>query len=535
MEEGPPSGVGLTFLGSESGGDTSSALGAGPPLLEDSSTGQEVKWPSAQGGEREGVREKRAGSPCSPPPSGANLLCPSGSPTGRSKDGTSATPVAVHSQQDVCQLSLDPTGHVMVGIHDHGEREVLSNPTCKIQSGCHNDLPCSLRRNVWRQRACRSLPILPTESRQVVFHSVSSLVTNDLFELIVQSQSHHLNDQRADMDADPPVQGDSPEYLELLGPTGDPAGQGTEGADSHHPTGQLPAEREQLTTGPETSAEGEKIPAEGMIPAEGENTPAEGVISAEGKIPAEGKNIPAEMTKIPADGEMFPAEGENIPAEGKNVPAGGEKIPAEGELIPAEGNKIPAEGERIPAEGKKIPAEGERIPAEGEDSPAVDFPAEIERISAGEDSPAEIERIPAEGEGTPAEVAAEKGASPTDGEREIQEEMAAAPAGPSKDPGPGKGLGGRKTPDEELYNTILQHQSARARIEDQRSHPPASSPRDFFDLLERLQEQRMEEQRAPAPPGLGLKGSLSPSRDQRRTSTLGPLLKGLSQRRANSN
>ncbi|XP_030053139.1 G-protein-signaling modulator 1 [Microcaecilia unicolor] len=58
-----------------------------------------------------------------------------------------------------------------------------------------------------------------------------------------------------------------------------------------------------------------------------------------------------------------------------------------------------------------------------------------------------------------------------------------------------------RVPDEELYNTILTHQSER--IEEQRSDPPLPvAASDLFDLLLRLQGERMDEQRVELPPAL---------------------------------
>nr|XP_033771688.1 G-protein-signaling modulator 3 isoform X2 [Geotrypetes seraphini] len=58
-----------------------------------------------------------------------------------------------------------------------------------------------------------------------------------------------------------------------------------------------------------------------------------------------------------------------------------------------------------------------------------------------------------------------------------------------------------RVPDEELYNTILTHQSER--IEEQRSDPPLPvAALDLFDLLLRLQGERMDEQRVELPSAL---------------------------------
>ncbi|XP_069800267.1 G-protein-signaling modulator 3 [Dendropsophus ebraccatus] len=55
---------------------------------------------------------------------------------------------------------------------------------------------------------------------------------------------------------------------------------------------------------------------------------------------------------------------------------------------------------------------------------------------------------------------------------------------------------------EELYNTILDHQSQR--MNDQRSSPPIpQSAADLFDILFRLQGNRLDEQRVELPGALG--------------------------------
>ncbi|XP_059826805.1 uncharacterized protein LOC132394539 [Hypanus sabinus] len=194
---------------------------------------------------------------------------------------------------------------------------------------------------------------------------------------------------------------------------------------------------------------------------------------------------------------------------------------------PAEQGEVPVESEQVPSEKEEIPVNQEMIPKEGEE------PADDGNTPGEEEEPrAEDVEIPA------GEVQTEKGEAPAEPAEggEAPAELGAAPAAKQQNSAPRKWTGGGKDPDEELYNTILKHQSARARIEDQRSQPPDRSPREFFDLLQRLQERRMDEQRAALPPSLGpgAKRGLSPLPGDRRPSVFTPLLRGVSQKRANS-
>ncbi|XP_072106540.1 uncharacterized protein [Mobula birostris] len=204
--------------------------------------------------------------------------------------------------------------------------------------------------------------------------------------------------------------------------------------------------------------------------------------------------------------KVTPAKEGKVPVERKESPVESEQVPSEKEEIPANQEMIPKE-EEVPVEDGNTPGEKEESRAED-----VEVPAGQVQTEKGE-APAE----PAEGGEAPAE-------------------LGTAPARKEQNSAPRKWTGGGKDPDEELYNTILKHQSARARIEDQRSQPPDRSPREFFDLLQRLQERRMDEQRAALPPSLGpgAKRGLSPPPGDRRPSVFTPLLRGVSQKRANS-
>ncbi|XP_067830163.1 cyclic nucleotide-gated channel beta-1-like [Heptranchias perlo] len=304
---------------------------------------------------------------------------------------------------------------------DFSDREVFFDLVCEVQSRRLNDQRCSFRKKVRDRWAYRSMPTSPLDEKRPFFPSMSSLQTEEFFDLIACSQSRRLDDQRADFEDSPVDELRSPfpegnvEYLALVGRTAS-------------------------------------------------ETETEDPATARGDSPTEGKEPPAEKEEVPAERGEDPAERGEDPAE-------------RGE-DPAEKGEDPAEKGEDPAERGEDPAESDAIPAE-----------------RGED-PAESDAIPAEEVKTPGRI---------------------------------------KEPDDELYNTILNHQSASARIEDQRSHPPAYSSQEFFDLLERMQERRMDEQRASLPPGLAPKRALPErGREERRESIFSPLLKGMSNRRANS-
>ncbi|XP_067865658.1 otolith matrix protein OMM-64-like [Heterodontus francisci] len=321
---------------------------------------------------------------------------------------------------------------------DFSDHEVFFDLVWEMQSRRLNDQRCSFRKKIKDRRAYRSMPSSPLDKEKPFFPSMSSLQTEEFFDLIAYSQSHRLNDQRADFEESPTVELRSPfpeETVEYLAPVGRMVSQ-TQG-------GGAPAGAESPAT------------ERGQSPTERNVAPAE-----EEEVPAEGEEIPAEKEEAPAEKEQNP--GEEIPAEKGEAPAEKEQNP--GEEIPAEKGEAPAEKEQNPGEGEEIPAEKEQ-------------------------NPVDRHEVPAE----------------------------------------------KKEPDDELYNTILTHQSASARIEDQRSHPPAYSSQDFFDLLQRMQERRMDEQRAALPPGLAPNQAAERVQEERRVSIFSPLLKGMSQRRANSN
>ncbi|XP_078422779.1 uncharacterized protein LOC144695696 [Cetorhinus maximus] len=372
-------------------------------------------------------------------------------PTDRSEEESGAMPHGDCNTEAVRQLNLDllplDTSDVNNTIEsltpDFCDREVFFDLVWEIQSRRLNDQRCSFRKKIKDRRACRSMPSSPVEKERTFFPSMSSLQTEEFFNLIAYSQSRRLDDQRADFEDSPTVELSSPfpegtvEYLAPVGRTVSPTQRGESPAT--------------------TPTEGNKSAAE------------EAEIPREEEIPAEDEQDPVEREEFPAEGNQIPAEREDNPAEKEELPVESEKIPAEGEGNPAEGVEIPAEREKLPAEGDEVPAEREELPAEK-------------------------------------------------GEAAAKEETNPA---------------AKKEPDDDLYNTILIHQSATARIEDQRSHPPAYSSQAFFDLLQRLQEQRMDEQRAPLPPGLAPKRVPNRLQEERRGSIFSPLLKGMSQRRAN--
>ncbi|XP_078074928.1 uncharacterized protein LOC144497475 [Mustelus asterias] len=326
-------------------------------------------------------------------------------------------------------------------------------------------------------------------------------------------------------------------------------------------------------------AGGDGSPAGGDVsPAGGDGSPTggdgslvrgEGSPAGEAGNPAGGEGSPAGGDGSPAGGDGTPAGGEGIPAGGDESPgnpaggdgnaaggdgnvAGGDGNPAGGDGTPAEGDGSPAGGDGSPAGADGSPTGGDGSPVRGEGSPAGEAgsPAGGEGSPAGGDrspgNPTEGVGDPAEGDGSPAggvgdpavgDGSSAGGDGSSAGEAGSPADGAGIPAGEVGIPaGVGEILAAKKKePDDELYNTIMTHQSASARIEDQRSKPPAYSSQAFFDLLHRLQEQRMDEQRAPLPPSLAPKRAPTRVQEERRGSIFSPLLKGMSQRRAHSN
>ncbi|XP_048419793.1 uncharacterized protein LOC125467682 isoform X1 [Stegostoma tigrinum] len=338
---------------------------------------------------------------------------------------------------------------------DFSDREVFFDLVWEVQSRRFNDQRCSFRR-VRDRRLYRSMPSSPLDRENSIFASMSSLQTEEFFDLIACSQSRRLNDQRADFEDCPTAALCTPFPVEYLAPLGSMAYQ--------TPSGESPA----ATVCPRS----EQAPAD------------------EGHPVAGAGEQPAGSEQGPADGGKAPAEREELPAE-----SGGD--PAEVEEAPAERGKTPAESGKIPAEGEAVPAEDEVIPTGSEDRAAA----------ARAEIPAERQDIAAEEEEAPLH------------QTKYLVHMST----------------GKTEPDDELYNTILTHQSASARIEDQRCDPPAYSTQALFDLLQRMQEQRMDEQRAHLPPGLAPRRAAARVQEERRPSIFSPLLKGMSQRRANSN
>ncbi|GCB80787.1 hypothetical protein scyTo_0023098, partial [Scyliorhinus torazame] len=282
---------------------------------------------------------------------------------------------------------------------DFSDREVFLDLVWEVQSRRLNDQRCSFRKKVKDRRAYRSMPSTPLDKEKPFFPSMSSLQTEEFFDLIAYSQSRRLNDQRADFEDSPTVELSSPfpeDIVEYLAPVGRAASQTQRG----EAPAAIPAERNQ------NPAEEEEIPAEG----------------AEG--PAEGAKSPAEGAGGPAEGAEGPTEGAKSPAEGAGGPAEGAGSPAEGAGCPAEGAERPEEVDASPAEEAGSPSRGTERPADGAESPA----GEAENPSGGADSPGEKGEAPAEEENNPAE----------------REELPAEKV--------------KKEPEDELYNTIMTHQ-----------------------------------------------------------------------------
>ncbi|XP_043540591.1 fibrous sheath CABYR-binding protein-like, partial [Chiloscyllium plagiosum] len=152
---------------------------------------------------------------------------------------------------------------------------------------------------------------------------MSSLQTEEFFDLIACSQSRRLNDQRADFEESPTV------ALSAPFPTGP--------VEYLAPLGSMVSQTQSAASPP-------------AAPAEREETPAEG------------RESPAEAEEQPAEHEQFPVGRERLPTEGEEAPAERQEIPAEREEAPAERQEIPAEREEAPAEREEIPAEGEEAP-----------------------------------------------------------------------------------------------------------------------------------------------------------------------------
>ncbi|XP_038672961.1 uncharacterized protein LOC119976490 [Scyliorhinus canicula] len=433
--------------------------------------------------------------------------CPtggSGEDDGPTPQNDCTTEVVRHLRLDLLPLDTNNVNNTTKRLTpDFSDREVFLDLVWEVQSRRLNDQRCSFRKKVKDRRAYRSMPSTPLDKEKHFFPSMSSLQTEEFFDLIAYSQSRRINDQRADFEDSPTVELSSPfpadivEYLAPVGRTASDSQRGEAPAATPAEANQNPAGEEEIPAEEvERPAEGAKSPAEAAGgPAEGAGSPAEGARS-----PAEGAGSPAEGAGSPAEGARSPAEGAGSPAEGAGSPAEGAGSPAEGAGCAAEGAERPEEVDASPAEEAGSPSRGTEYPGDGAESPA----GEAENPSGGADSPGEKGEAPAEEEKNPVE----------------REELPAVKV--------------KKEPEDELYNTIMTHQSASARIEDQRSHPPAYSSQAFFDLLHRLQEQRMDEQRASLPPGLAPKRVPNRVQEERRGSFFSPLLKGMAQRRANS-
>eukprot|EP00061_Rhincodon_typus_P005965 g26106.t1 len=153
---------------------------------------------------------------------------------------------------------------------------------------------------------------------------MSSLQTEEFFDLIACSQSRRLNDQRADLEDWPTVALSTPfpvDAIEYLAPLGSMAAQTLSGES---PAATVCAQSEEAP-----AEEGERVPEAEEQPAGSEQSPADG-----GKAPAEGEELPAESGGVPPEIEETPAERGNTPAESGKAPAEGEEVPAENEVIP---------------------------------------------------------------------------------------------------------------------------------------------------------------------------------------------------------
>ncbi|XP_072405752.1 uncharacterized protein [Chiloscyllium punctatum] len=302
-------------------------------------------------------------APCRPltllPPSGAAhrahpmILRTGVWRTGGPRPGRSATrPVQFPSNTLLpsCQDYRDRNNMVKRLTPDFSEREGFFDLVWEVQSRRLNDQRCSFRRSRDR-RPYRSLPSSPLDRENPFFASMSSLQTEEFFDLIACSQSRRLNDQRADFEESPTVA--------LCAP---------------FPTG----------------------PVEYLAPLGSMASQTQSAVSP-----------PA----APAEGEETPAEGRERPTEAEEQPAEHEQNPVGRERLPTEGGQAPAERQEIPAEGEVDPGELQEIPAEGEEAPVYKAMYQVQMST------------------------------------------------------------GTKGPDDELYNIILSHQSASARIEDQRCDP----------------------------------------------------------------